>query len=248
MTDSSPGWSELLQIVRRCESGDVLGERERQSVLDLATSLGRASLPETLGCSISWQAPAGGFFTPAAAGAIALELDLVQYAVDDGPCLSAARVRRPERFDPMVDGERWPELSAAAQRRGVRSSLSMPLLTAGTPAALNLYAEVENPYRSARALALAGVLARATSALLPDAESPAVEGLSAARVQRTINERTLIAQAQGVVMARDGLSSRLAYRKLAVRSATSSSALRDVAREVLDAEEAAGGQDQDVSA
>jgi hypothetical protein len=248
MADSLPGWSELLRAVRQCESGEPLSDDDRQSVLNLATSLARTSLPETVGCSISRQTSRGDFVTPAATGAIALELDRVQYAVDDGPCVGAARLGRPQRFDPTVDGERWPELSSVARRGGVRSLLSMPLLTAGTPAALNLYARVESSYHSARALALAGVLARATSALLPDAETPVVEGLSAARVQRTIAERTLISQAQGVVMARDGLSSRLAYRKLAVRSATSSSALCDVAREVLDAEEAAAGQDQDVSA
>jgi ANTAR domain/GAF domain len=248
MADTSQNWGELLQIVRQRESGEPLDEPGRQAALALATSLGRASLPDTVGCSISLQTPDGEFITPAAAGTIALDLDGVQYATDDGPCLSAARNQRPERVDAMADDERWPELTRAAERSGVHSSLSMPLLMAGTPAALNLYARVQGCYRSERARALAGVLARATSALLATAEAAPVEGLSVARVQRTIAERSLIAQAQGVVMARDGLSARLAYRKLAVRSGLRPSALRDVAREVLDAEEAAAGQDQDVSA
>jgi hypothetical protein len=104
----------------------------------------------------------------------------------------------------LADDDRWPEFSRYAGRHGVRSSLSLPLLTAATPAALNVYGGVVGAYRSARALALAGLLARATSALLSDAESSTMEGLSAARVHRAITERTLIAQAQGVVMARDG--------------------------------------------
>ena len=102
--------------------------------------------------------------------------------------------------------------------------------------ALNLYASEEHSFVSDRAQALAGVLARATSALLADIEDSPIEGLSALRIQRTISERTLIAQAQGVLMARDGLSARLAYRKLAIRSAEESSKLKDVALHVLSSE------------
>jgi hypothetical protein len=237
MADTTRGWDELLRTVRRCESGDPVDQPDRRAALTLATSLGRQSLPGTVGCSISLQT-AEGFLTPAAAGSVALDLDLVQYASDDGPCLSAARRRHPVRLDSMADDERWPELTRSARRRGVHSSLSMPLLTSDAPAALNLYSSAEHAYRSARMQALADLLARAVSALLADSDGAVLQGLSAARVQRAIAERTLIAQAQGVLMARDGLNARLAYRKLAIRSAERSSALRDVAREVLDAEQA----------
>jgi len=61
----------------------------------------------------------------------ALELDLHQYASGRGPCLEAAWRRTPVR---AVIGEahhRWPEFVEAAQRVGIRASLSVPLLIGG---------------------------------------------------------------------------------------------------------------------
>ena len=69
--------------------------------------------------------------TAAATHERALELDLHQYASGRGPCLEAAWRRTPVR---AVIGEahhRWPEFVEAAQRVGIRASLSVPLLIAG---------------------------------------------------------------------------------------------------------------------
>jgi AmiR/NasT family two-component response regulator len=90
------------------------------------------------------------------------------------------------------------------------------------------------------------VLAQAVAVLLMEVGRLPDEGLSAARVHRTFAERSLISRAQGVVMARDGVNERLAYRKMAIRSAEEASPLRDVARRVLI--EASGAVDHDESA
>jgi ANTAR domain/GAF domain len=246
MTDTSLGWDEILQTVRRCEHGRPLTEKERQTAVELATSIGLSTTPAMVGCSISLLLPEGHFITPAATGQVALDLDEVQYAADAGPCLSAARRQHPHHVDSMAADERWPGFSRSAVNSGVNSSLSLPLRTVATSAALNLYASEENSFSSERAQALAGVLARATSILLTDAESLPIEGLNSLRVQRTIVDRTLIARAQGVLMAREGLTARLAYRKLAVRSAGESRPLRDVAQQVLRSDGTA--TDQEVSA
>src|SRR6478752_10244958 len=69
--------------------------------------------------------------TAAATHEQALELDHQQYASSRGPCLEAAWQRAPVR---AVIGEahhRWPEFVEAAQRVGVRASLSVPLLIGG---------------------------------------------------------------------------------------------------------------------
>jgi len=69
--------------------------------------------------------------TAAATNEQALELDLHQYASGRGPCLEAAWQRAPVR---AVIGEahhRWPEFVEAAQRVGIRASLSVPLLIGG---------------------------------------------------------------------------------------------------------------------
>jgi hypothetical protein len=243
MPDVQSGWAELLSVVRRCESGEPLAEPEQQAALELATTVGLAALPGALGCSISLQRPDTGFVTPAAAGKVAIILDDVQYALGDGPCIRAARTGKPEKLDPIATDRRWPELVRQAADNAVASSLSLPLLTARAPAALNLYGSAQGVFESAQATAVASVVARATSALLMDVGGLPIEGLSTARIQRAISERTLITRAEGVLMARDGISSRLAYHRMAVRSADESSWLRDVAQRVLDEAEGAAGED-----
>ena len=203
MAEMSSGWSDLLDVVRRCERGEPLPESDRQESLQLATAVGLATLPGAVGCSITLQQPAGGFFTPAAAGDVATLLDGVQYAIDDGPCVRAARTGQPERVDEIGADPRWPDLARQAVDHGVASSLSLPLLTSRSPAA---------------------------------------------RIHRAITDRTLITCAQGVVMAQERLSAPLAYRQLAIRSATESSSLRDVAQRVLAETAVAAGTEEDVSA
>lgn len=241
MTDTSAGWDDLLVLVRRCEAEGPLPEPERRTALDVATSVGLANIPGLVGCSISRQ-DAGVFGTPAAAGAIAMDLDRLQYAQDDGPCLRAAREGRPFRLDAMADEELWPDFRRRAIDGGVTSSLSLPLTRSRTAAALNLYGGSAGMFSAGRTWDLADLLARATSALMADAESvggPVVEGLSALRMRRAIADRTLVVRAQGVLMAREGLTAGAAYHRLAVRSAETTSSLRDVAEEVLSVEAAA---------
>src|SRR6478752_8474347 len=69
--------------------------------------------------------------TAAATNEQALELDLHQYESGRGPCLEAAWQRTPVRAVIGEAHQRWPEFVEAAQRAGIRASLSVPLLIAG---------------------------------------------------------------------------------------------------------------------
>lgn len=78
--------------------------------------------------------------TAAITARVALELDLVQYDTDEGPCLTSFRSLEAMRLD-LVDGvEVFPHFAAAARRQGVKSVLSVPA-TWGDEivATLNLY-------------------------------------------------------------------------------------------------------------
>src|ERR1700752_3084099 len=61
----------------------------------------------------------------------ALQLDHHQYASGRGPCLEAALQRTPVRAVISEEHHRWPEFVDAAQRLGIRASLSVPLLIGG---------------------------------------------------------------------------------------------------------------------
>lgn len=78
--------------------------------------------------------------TAATRSRIALELDLVQYDTDDGPCLTTFRTMNTVRLDLTDKNEPFPHFSAAAKRQAVRGVLSVPA-TWGDDlvATLNLY-------------------------------------------------------------------------------------------------------------
>jgi GAF domain-containing protein len=78
--------------------------------------------------------------TAAITARVALELDLVQYDLHDGPCLTSFRTMRSLRIDLVEEGDAFPHFAAAARQRGVRSVMSTPAIwgndVVGT---LNLY-------------------------------------------------------------------------------------------------------------
>jgi len=78
--------------------------------------------------------------TAAMTATVALELDMVQYDNDDGPCLTSFRTASALRIDLYEHGETFPHVAAAARRVGVRAVLSVPSIWGTeTIATLNLY-------------------------------------------------------------------------------------------------------------
>src|SRR6478672_821110 len=79
----------------------------------------------------------------------ALELD---HASGRGPCLEAAWQRAPVRAVIGEAHQRWPEFVEAAQRVGIRASLSVPLLIAGLDreqelvGSLNIYGHIASAF------------------------------------------------------------------------------------------------------
>src|SRR5215212_6209559 len=64
--------------------------------------------------------------TAAITGTVALELDLVQYDNDDGPCLTTFRSASALRLDLYEHGDAFPHVAIAARRVGIRAVLSVP--------------------------------------------------------------------------------------------------------------------------
>ena len=88
--------------------------------------------------------------TAAMTGTVALELDMVQYDNDDGPCLTSFRTASTLRLDLYEQGEAFPHIAIAAQRVGIRAVLSVPSHLGGeTIATLNLYSRT-GPVRRER--------------------------------------------------------------------------------------------------
>ncbi len=69
---------------------------------------------------------AGRPSTAAITARVALELDLVQYDLDDGPCLTCFRTVKALRIDLVDQDAVFPHFAAAARSRGIQAVLSVP--------------------------------------------------------------------------------------------------------------------------
>jgi len=155
----SRDWGPVLAALRDGSIGDA-----RPALVNRALLLGHDVAPGTVGCSLT-ELDRAAFRTPAASSQLALELDEAQYAEAAGPCVDAARARRPQQVDVMTEEPRFPVFCAAATQHGVRSSLSVPVAGRSLPTALNLYSTQRAAFASDRARGIADLLARVIGAL-----------------------------------------------------------------------------------
>jgi len=86
----------------------------------------------------------------AATDPIVEQLDAIQTDLAEGPSLNSIWNQHTERCDDMAGERRWPRFAAAAQQRGIASSLSFQLFVAeDNLGALNLYSDIPKAFDEA---------------------------------------------------------------------------------------------------
>ena len=178
--------------------------------------------------------------TAAYTSAVTLDIDAMQYALDEGPCLEAHETKQVVRAELDEAYDRWPRFTDAAQEEKTRALIAYPLLAGGTSVgALNLYA------RSASALAeaddvvmlTAGAhVGRVVAAGLKVIEARELAG----QLEQALVSRAVIEQAKGVLMGRHGFTEIEAFDLIKKQSQRTNIKLRLVARSIVD--DATGSQ------
>jgi hypothetical protein len=221
-------WARLVTVTGEPASAD------RQALLQDVVALGLAEVaPAVLGCSITEAEPAGGRST-AVSNTLAADLDRAQFDAGDGPCLTAARVQRPQRLDLIGEQNSFASFAAVAGRLGVLSSLSLPIPGAAEPTSLNLYAGLPGAFTAERSQAIAGLLARCAAPLLAAPQEATGLQVPVVALQEALIRRDLLLQAQRRLAARDGLTEPEAFRRLAGWSQLERRSIFEVAQKVLD--------------
>ena len=167
--------------------------------------------------------------TIAASDDVARAADSLQYAIGEGPCLSAAKDDRTyAMFDVRTD-RRWPRFSAAlAEQTPVHSVLSFQL-AAKESAALNLFADVAGAFDS-ESVVTGTIFAAHTSSAVALYEA---EG-RADNLQAALESSREIGAAIGVVMSHHRVTRDVAFDLLRSASQQLNRKLRDVAGEVVE--------------
>lgn len=171
-------------------------------------------------------------YTVAFTGSLAVYLDERQYDAGFGPCIDAAVVGHTIVIPDTGASDTYPDFGREALRKGVRSTVSVPLGRGGTSTAgLNIYVmrETSLPDLTAAAEQFA---THASVALINAAEyqhaTEAVKQLEAA-----LQSRAVIEQAKGIIMAKRFCDADHAFEHLTGLSQRTNRKLREVAQEIV---------------
>ena len=144
--------------------------------------------------------------TATATARVALELDMVQYDLHDGPCLRTFRSLEALRLDLVGLDEKLPHFAVAARQRGITSVLSSPAMWGNDiVATLNLYSRGGTFDESAEAVA-AVLATQVTIAVSRSPEFAAARGV-VEQAQRDADDRSDIDVATGILMANQACTS-----------------------------------------
>jgi len=132
----APDFADAMADVARALQAEAGPQHTLQRMVDLAVTT-------VTGCdyaAVSFFAP-DRIYTPAASHPVALQVDLIQYDTDQGPCLSAIRDQDMYTTGDLRTEERWPAFATrATTASGIRSMLSLRLFVEGDNlGALNMY-------------------------------------------------------------------------------------------------------------
>jgi GAF domain-containing protein len=174
--------------------------------------------------------------TVAATNDMAGDLDATQCDAG-GPCLTAARERRPIRIDVASSDPRWPAFTDAAQEAGIVSSLSVPLdlgdgdgeLAGG----LNFYAARPSGFNEEDEQ-LAATFALQASIVVANAHAYWASLELTRHLTAAMSSRAVIEQAKGILMAVHRCSADDAFDLLRLRSQAENRKLRSVAADIVD--------------
>ncbi|MFC8410936.1 GAF and ANTAR domain-containing protein [Arthrobacter sp. NPDC057259] len=161
-------------------------------------------------------------------------IDEIQYRLAQGPCLTAAQEEREVYVPDLLDEERWgPEYADAVASFGLRSVLSVPFHLQGeAQAALNLYSDVPHKF-DGEAADKARHYTRQISQALRMAVRCSLHADSASNLRATLESRTVIDMAIGIVMAQNRCDQETAVRILTDASNHGNIKLREVATSLV---------------
>jgi len=172
-------------------------------------------------------------FTAAYTTAMTLQIDAVQYSLDEGPCLEAHDTMTSVRADLDEAAERWPRFVAAIEPTPTRGLVAYPLLVDDESyGALNLYAASVSAVEHADDSVLratAGRIAEVVASGIALAEANELVG----QLEQAVASRAVIEQAKGILMGRHGVDEARAFDLLREQSSRTNVKLRQIAASVV---------------
>lgn len=213
-------------------AGMLLSENSVEAMLDSVTALAATAVPGCDAASVTLFRN-GRPTTSACSADVALDVDRSQYDTGQGPCLVAMDTGKVVRVDSFATDGRWPDLAARAEEHGISSALAIPLSVGDEVlGALNLYSKEPDAFDGHEEHG--EVFGRQASVTLANAHALRRAELLAQQLAQALENRDIIGQAKGIIMAGQNLSSDEAFDVLRRASQRANRKLHEVAREIVE--------------
>lgn len=214
---------------------DLQDEGDTQHTLDRGLEIAVRLIPGCAYAGVSVVHPDGRIDTPAQSDPLVARVDELQYRVQEGPCLDAIRVHEVVASPDLRREERWPRWAPEVAALGVTGMLCVRLFThRDTLGALNLLATRADAFDE-EAVVTAGHLAAHLAVALAGAQH-------AADLHSGALERSILGQAEGILMERFSLTPRRAFEVLSQVAQDHEAPLGRVAAELVRTRSTPGGR------
>jgi GAF domain-containing protein len=171
--------------------------------------------------------------TAATTGRAALELDLVQYDLADGPCLTSFRTVSTVRLDITERGDAFPHFARAARRRGIQGVLSVPATWGGeVVATLNLYSR-SGPFDET-AVSVAAVLAAQVAIAVSRSPEFVAARAVVEETQRNTDDQADINVATGLLMVTESCTVEQAEGLIRAAAVEDEQTLLQIAQRIIE--------------
>lgn len=194
-------------------------------------------VPDCVGLSVAWL-DLDLAFTLVASDLEVASLDAVQY-LDGGPCVEpvpddAGRDPSEVRATTPLDEDRWQLFSRAAAARGVRSTLTVPLVEADrVVGTVNLYGATPDAF-DGRHEAVAAIVGGHAADVVRNADLSFTTLAAAEQAPATLEAQRMIAHASGILAARMDVGVDDAVEALEQAALRAGVRVEDVARLVVE--------------
>ena len=211
----------------------VTGTASVTGLLEQVARFGTHAIPGAEGVGVTLL-EAGRSDTVVASAEFVRAVDDIQYALMEGPCVTAAADRRTVRSGSLGDDPLWPRFGPRVASLGVQSALSLPLLVDDlVVGAMNVYARERDVFDE-KAADLGELFAAPAAVAVRNAQVLEQAQRAAAQLQTALSSRAVIDQALGILMSRRGSTAGEAFASLRWMSQHNNVKLHSVAQNIVD--------------
>lgn len=211
----------------------MLATSSVQQMLDDVARLASQIVSPPAPCGITIQrddAP----LTIATSHHLAALVDEIQYHEGNGPCLESMRTSTLVYVPDLSVETRWGTYPAEAAGNGVRSSLSLPLVSNGeSRGALNLYGTLAHAFPPGPVQSMAQAFASQAAAVISVVVRQARQAELTSQLREALGSRSVIDQAIGIIMDQRRCDAGAAFERLRAVSQNQNRKLRDVAADMV---------------